>query len=331
MRTYRISELLPKGAAVDTISRYELHFFNALYNLTPDKLSKFACRHETETGVRSAGLYHNAYISYSKHIGPDSTKNSMISTHIDKRWDSLSAMPELDFGFQAEQMMNIHQALIYGLVHRCITLRNISNESTNKKVFKFENSDERFVKMVVSNGTFCDEFYEILDSLYISPAVVKDMELIKERKRAKDKVRNSNYEKTTFAKDLSEFCIPNIHEGKTSLFEIPLVYYNTLPNSLRFFNEISGIIDAVIQTFKDELAQWENPEDASFILCDLLKEQFMLLMDNFDQYETLRCGNGAAEHPVLDIIYRRVKRVFSTAPEPADYETALEEMRDRIR
>ncbi len=331
MRTYRISELIPKGAAVDTISRYELHFFNALYNLTPDKLSKFACRHETETGVRSAGLYHNAYISYAKHIGPDSTKNSMISTHIDKRWDSLSAMPELDFDFQAEQMMRIHQALIYGLVHRSISLRNISNESAGKKVFKFENSEERFTNMVVSNGTLCDEFYEILDSLYISPAVVKDMELIKESKRTRDKVRNSNYDETTFAKDLEEFCIPNVHEGKTSLFEIPLVYYNSLPNSLRFINEISGIIDAVIQTFKDELAQWENADDAGFILCDLLKEQFMLLMDNFDKYEKLRCNCIAAEHPVLDIIYRRVKKVFSIAPEPTDYETALEEMRNRIR
>ena len=36
MRAYRITDLLPKGSAVDTISRYELHFFNALYNLTPD-------------------------------------------------------------------------------------------------------------------------------------------------------------------------------------------------------------------------------------------------------------------------------------------------------
>ena len=57
----------------------------------------------------------------------------------------------------------------------------------------------------------------------------------------------------------------------------------------------------------------------------------MLLMDNFDKYPELRCNCGAAEHPVLDIIYRRVKKVFSIAPEPADYETALEEMKSRLR
>lgn len=331
MRAYRISELVPKGAAVDTISRYELHFFNALYNLTPDKLSKFAARSETETGVNEAGLYHNAYISYSRNIGPDSTKNSMISTHIDKRWDSLSAMPELDFGFQAEQMMKIHQALIYGLVHRAIASRHISTAAGGKKVYKYENSDERYVNMVVSNGTLCDEFYEILDSLYISPAIVTDMEVIKEKKRARDRVKNSNYEATTFAKDLGEFCIEAVHEGPTSLFEIPLVYYNSLPNSLRFIDEIAGVVEAVIKTFKDELAIWENSDDARFLLCDLLKKQFMLLIDNCEKFDALNCKNNLAENPVIDIIYRKVKNSFSTAPEPDDYEQTLDEMRERIR
>jgi len=331
MRAYRITDLLPKGSAVDTISRYELHFFNALYNLTPDKLSKFSCYSESETGVKNAGLYHNAYVTYSRNIGPDSTKNSLISTHIDKRWDSLSAMPELDFGFQERQMMKIHQALIYGLIHKVITYRFISTAAGGKKVYKYENSDERYLDMIVSNGTLCDEFYEILDSLYISPAVVEDMEKIKEKKRARDKVRNSNYAGTTFAKDLAEFHLDILHDGETSLFEIPIAYYNSLPSSLRFVNEISGLVNAVIQTFKDELAQWENPNDAKFLLCDLLKKQFMLMVDNFEQYKTLNRGGKVSENPVIDIIYRRVRATFSTAPEPDDYEQALEEMRARLR
>lgn len=331
MRAYRISELIPKGAAVDTISRYELHFFNALYNLTPDKLSKFAARSETETGVNEAGLYHNAYINYSQNIGPDSTKNSCISTHIDKRWDSLSAMPELDFGFQKDQMMKIHQALIYGLVHRAIASRHISTAAGGKKVYKYENSDERYVNMVVSNGTLCDEFYEILDSLYISPALVKDMDVIKEKKRARDRVKNSNYEATAFAKDTEEFCIEAVHDGPTSLLEIPVVLYNSLPNSLRFIDEITGVVEAVIKTFKDELAIWENSDDSKFILCDILKKQFMLLVDNFEQYPELSHNTKLSENPVIDIIYRKVKSAFSTAPEPDDYEQALADMRDRIR
>lgn len=57
----------------------------------------------------------------------------------------------------------------------------------------------------------------------------------------------------------------------------------------------------------------------------------MLLMDNFETYESLSQNSKASENPVIDIIYRRVKAAFSTAPEPDDYEQALEEMKARIR
>ena len=48
-------------------------------------------------------------------------------------------MPELDFGFQAEQMMKTHQALIYGLVHKAIAPRYISIGGWRQKVYKYEN------------------------------------------------------------------------------------------------------------------------------------------------------------------------------------------------
>ena len=330
MRAYRITDLLPKGSAVDTISRYELHFFNALYNLTPDKLSKFSCYSESETGVKNAGLYHNAYVTYSRNIGPDSTKNSLISTHIDKRWDSLSAMPELDFGFQERQMMKIHQALIYGLIHKVITYRFISTAAGGKKVYKYENSDERYVDMIVSNGTLCDEFYEILDALYISSAIVEDVHFIKQKKRTRDEVRNSNYRDTNFAKDLDEFSIEVLHKGKTSLFEIPLAYYNSLPNSQRFTGEISALVDAVIKTFRDELEHWERGNDAKFILCQVLTEQFKLLMNNYRDYATLRNNIEAKDNPVINMAYRKIKKLLLEAPEPDDYEQTLMDMKAMI-
>ncbi len=327
MRSYRINDIIPKGDAVDTVSRYELHFFNALYNLTPDKLNKFACHLRTETGGKNAGLYHNAYVSYARHIGPDSTKNMMISTHIDKRWDSLAVMPELDFDYQDRQMMKIHQAMIYGLVHNAIHYSCLSAAAPSKMIYRYENSDERNEEMIVSNGTLCDEFYEILDSLYISSAMVEDIEIIKEKKRERDKVRNSNYSETTFAKDLNEFRIGTMHEGPTSLFEIPVAYYNSLPNSKRYVGEISAVVDAVIKTFSDELNMWEKPDDAKFILCDVLKAQFELLMKNFKANESLNMRTKASESAVISIIYRKIKKVMSTTPEPDDFEGTLEYLR----
>lgn len=334
MRNYRMGEMFAKGVGAepcDTICKYEMHFFNALYNLTPDKLNKFASPAVSETRVKNAGLYHNAYMAYAKNLGPDSTKNMMISTHIDKRWDSIASMPELDFEFMNSQMMKIHQSLIYALVYGAIAQRNLSVAAGGKKVFRYENSSEKTQDLIVSNGTLCDEFYEILDSLYIDASVVEDIKVIRQRKMERDLVRNSNYVDTSFASALEQFEIRSVHEGRASLFEIPLAYYNSLPNSQRFSSEIAGLVEAVIQTFDDELKIFENKDDAKFILCDILKEQFELLMENYEKYPELKCRRAASDNVVIDTIYRKIKHVISETPEPDDYGSLLENMKALIK
>ncbi len=52
---------------------------------------------------------------------------------------------------------------------------NLSHAAAGEACGISENSDERMVDMIVSNGTLCDEFYEILDALYINSAVVEDI------------------------------------------------------------------------------------------------------------------------------------------------------------
>ncbi len=335
MRNYRVDDLLDVSnkSAVNSVSRYELHFFNALYNITPDKLKKFACYNATETGARSAGLYHNAYISYARNIGPDSTKDTMISTHIDKRWDSIAVMPELDFGFQNRQMMKIHQAMIYGLLHKAITFRRLSASAGKKRVYRYENSDERYLDLIVSNGTLCDEIFEILDALYISSAVVEDIDVVRAKRRRKDSVRNANYKDTVFYSDLKSFRLSaeGYHENVASLFEIPMTYYNTLPNNRRYDDEISALVEAVIKTLSDEIYTWEKPEDARFILCDELLEQFNLFIENYPNCELLNANLPLADNPVVDIIYRKIKNVLTQDPEPDDLEQKLEDMRAKIR
>ena len=338
MRNYRMSEMFGKGVGAegcDTISKYEMHFFVAMYNLTPDKLNKFASPAVTETRMKNAGLYHNAYMSYAKYLGPDSTKNMMISTHIDKRWDSIAFMPEMDFDFMKGQMMKIHQSLIYALLYGAIRLRNLSSAAGGKEVFRYENSEERTQDLIVSNGTLCDEFYEILDALYIDASVVEDIGVICRNKKARDQVRNSNYESTLFALAVKDFKPKTFHDGKCdspgSLFEIPLMYYNTLPNSRRFTGEISGLVEAVIKTFEDELNSTESGDDAPFLLCDILQEQFELLMKNYEKYETLNKGKAASDNMVIVTIFRKLRHVIGETPEPDDYNTLLDNMKALIK
>ena len=204
-RKFRVKDLMPNGEPVDTISKYEIHFYNALYNLTPNKLKKFAAPFETETGVKTAGTYHKAYTEYSRSIGPDSTKNAAISTHIDKSWDSIKSMPEIDFDYQAQVVKKIHKAFIYGLIHNAIQLKPLSVVANGKKIYLYKDSSNREVELVVPNGTLCDEFYEILDALYVNAKVVEDISLIKARKRAMSEAKNCNYEDTEFFRDMSSF------------------------------------------------------------------------------------------------------------------------------
>lgn len=334
MRNYRLSEIIPKGKPVDTISKYELHFFNALYNLTPNKLSKFSSPDKSETRSKNAGLYQNAYMEYARKIGPDSTKNASISTHIDKRWDSLAVMPEMDFDYQAKRIMKIHQALIYGLIHGAITHKLYSTSpfvKNSPKVYKYENSDEHYVDLIVSNGTLCDEFYEILDALYLSSSIVEDIDILKSKKRTIDETRNSNFNDTTFSKDLKNFFIDTVHDGSTSIFEIPVAYYNSLPNSLRYSAEIAALVEACIKTMKDEIERWETGADVKFILAGMLKEQFMLLMENYKKYSSINQGVAASDSNVIDIVFRKVRKEIEIVPEPKNYEEMILEMKNAIR
>lgn len=380
-RKFRIKELMPKGVPVDTVSKYELRFYNALYNLTPDKLKKFAAPFDTETGHKAAGTYHKAYMEYSKLIGPDSTKNAAVSTHIDKRWDSIKSMPELDFKYQALVIKKIHKAFIYGLIHKVIQHKRLSVVAGGKKAFLYRSSDERDVELIVPNGTLCDEFYEILDALYVNSKVVEDIGLIKNRKRAQSEAKNSNYEDTEFFRDMADFNLLKIlpdydeikedfkvedsydgnqeglnalkkklrenararaesetsleeseNDGKryvenvSSLFEIPLMYYCTLPNSARFISEFDAMVDAVIDVFREEYTKWEKEEDVKFLLCTRLTDEMSVLKKNYGIYQKYLHAEKASENPIIDIVQRKIRDVILSAPEPEDYEELLDKV-----
>ena len=68
-----------------------------------------------------------------------------------------------------------------------------------------------------------------------------------------------------------------------------------------------------------------------FLLCKLLEEQYNLLMDNYEKYPQLRCNTNACDNAILDIIFRKIRKVVETTPEPDDYESLIAGMRDRLR
>ena len=368
-RQFNVRVLLEKGDACESVSKYEIRFFNALYNVTPDKLKKFAAPFETETGKKESGTYHKAYHNYSKSIGPDSTKNAAMSTHIDKRWDSIKQMPELDDGYQKKITLGIHKAFIYGIVHGAIQHNPLSLKAGGKMVYNYKSSEDRTESLIVPNGTLCDEFYEILDALYINSKVVEDInEVVKQRKRAMSIMKNCNYEGTEFFKDMAAFDMFAFCEGRkyetkstkeleviakeieknqairakdpdfrgrltentTSLFAIPLVYYYSLPNSGRYVSELNAMIDAVIDVFREEYKTWEKEEDVKFVLCGRLINEFDLLETNYTKYtQMINLPEDKNNCEVIDTIRRKIQDEVRSAPEPEDYEQLLDHIAKR--
>lgn len=272
----------------ETVSKYEMRFFTAIYNITPDDIPLFRGpqRDKVTGGVNTyeTGIYFKAYHEYGKLIGPDSMKSSTISTHIDKRWDAIVELPELDFDVQYDEMLHSHISLICGLLLGLIR-KFPSTKYDKKRVFKIINDEGDHIPLIVSNGTECDEFYEVLDALYRDKEHASMLIEAAEEYNRSDIEKNANYSQSAFVSFLNTFRIPDNHNHPTSLFEIPLVYFNSLPNALADNNELSIMIDAVIALLESVVKKLERVHDQNAYLCKLLEEQFDLLVKAFNNDE----------------------------------------------
>ena len=115
-------------------------------------------------------------------------------------------------------------------------------------------------------------------------------------------------------------------ENATSLFAIPLMFYCTLPNSGRYISEITAMVEAVIDVFREEYSKWEKKEDVKFVLCNRLVDELNLLKRNYNLYVKYAKAPEAHENMVLDIIQRKIRDVILSAPEPEDYEALLDKV-----
>ena len=302
----------------DTVSKYEISFFGAVYNITPDKLARFRspedCKTDEQYGAET-GIYYKAYQDYVKKIGPDSTKSATISLHIDKRWDSITEMPEISLNAYKEQMIRTHMALLYGVIHGMLKTHPSSRYDADKRIYALEDTEGDLTPLVVSNGTECDEFYEVLDSLYRDRASVAKIEEMTQERRKYDEQANHRFDESAFLRDLNSFIIGDGHKAPTSAFEIPLTYFNSLPRAKLDDNELAVMIDAVIRMIKNEVNRYEQDGDKAPFLAKRLEEQFLLLVENFnnDEYnenDAIRKNSTLADNRVINVAMRKVSNTL---------------------
>lgn len=329
----RVSDFIPEAVETPTISKYELHFFRSVYNIMPIQLSKFSAptydetmdefsvRHEKEYEQPSAGDYFRIYQKYMDRVGPDSKTSAIITPHIDRRWNAISTMPELDMDYQKRLMGKIHKSLLYGFLYGRIFLDKTSDENPNKKVYKYLNADNDAVDLVVSNKTKCDVLYETLDSLYFDRLAVATIRNYVNELRIKNTTAGfRSYEDIEFFKLLNQLKFKkfvnkpelNTVNDRTSLFTIVLMYCNSLPVNNKDTAEMKTMVEAIIEMIYSEMyiciADKDNLHGK---VADMLVDQYNCLMDNYKTYSKELKYNSIFSEQVLDSIYRIVCNFLS--------------------
>ncbi len=175
------------GEADKSIDRSMILFYQAVYDIRANELSKFAPARKEDTYSSPDGDYYKAYFELINQINPSTAKSKVITPHIDKWWHVIDKLPDLDERSQELQEKKIYSAFFWGVIDQYVKLRS---ESQGQNVYyldqnKFRISGNEEVEqrlayetvqfedaLIVSNGTPCDHIYEILDSFTIYPALV---------------------------------------------------------------------------------------------------------------------------------------------------------------
>ncbi|MGN0115272.1 MAG: hypothetical protein ACI396_08085, partial [Acutalibacteraceae bacterium] len=325
-----VNDYLPKKEKSNSVSRYELHFFRSVYNITPIQLAKFCAPtygdDEDEFSVSNkdeycrpgSGDYFNIYQRYMDSIGPDSRKTAIITPHIDMRWNAICAMPELDLEYQKRLMRKIHKAFIYGLVYGRIVMARISDD--DERVYKYFDSEERKIDLVVSNGTRCDVFYEVLDALYFDRQAVSTLRgFISDVRRKSEEEGYKSFEESDFYNSICElrhkkivnFGDNIVNAERMSMFEIPLLYCNSLPTQSKDTDEMLNMIEAVKEIICAEVKVCTNNADVlPSRIAKALIAQYNLLVDNYEANKiALRSGIFSDEvvESTYGIVYKYLK------------------------
>lgn len=272
-------ELMNYGGSPDAdIPKNMIMFYQSFYGLRANDLSKFAPPEKSLTYNRSGGEYFKAYYELVVGINPETHKSKEISPHIDRRWHIVSKMPDLDDENQARQEYEIYSAFFWALLNEFIRL---TDEGSERQVYKLKSvrlgMDDDV--LVVSNGTVCDKFYEVLDAVAIYPELVQKI-----RERVQIIIRNQvndnePLEKGMLYDALKTFKIeePGIGPNNApaySIFDIPMILKKSASNEDYDEDDAIELIRVMLSEIEKYISCFCNAKETPAIVTDIIETQF---------------------------------------------------------
>ena len=276
-------ELMNSGGSPDEdIPKNTIMFYQSFYGLRANDLGKFAPSVQSETYNRPTGDYFRAYYELVKGIHPSPHFSKEITPHIDRWWHLVTKMPDLDDDNQEKQENEIYAAFFWGLIEGYVKLY----EENSRKVYKLEVDTLKMddSKLIVSNGTECDKFYEVLDAISIYPELVNKInsriELLKENEMNEGTSLEDGILYTGLNSVL--FKEPGLGNRKeavpaTSIFSIPLLMKKSTTQD-EYYEE------SVVQIIKVELAEIKKYLEVFCAEKELPGRMGALVLEQFDKY-----------------------------------------------
>ncbi|MFT4280332.1 tubulin-like doman-containing protein [Microbacterium sp.] len=308
------------------ISAHEILFYNAIYGIRARDLPKYSPARTSATLRRDAGEYFSAYYALVSGIKPSVSETKVITPHIDRRWHWISQLPDLDEENQAAQLRGIHDALLLGLVHEKIFWSEVHD---GLQVYRYSSDQPLDQDFIVSNGTPCDHFWEVVDALTINPvAVAEIVESIERRSRAgRDLARSVTFAETDFARGLAkgirlreaDEVIPALSGTPLNVLDIAAFYAFTVTKELYNERQVHDMVTDFLARIRFEVEQVEQDAEALPTLKGIVLEQFRDFASHVDAY------SAVGGRPLLQKL-RRVIRPVSDLFDEIGERAAAEEV-----
>ena len=269
------------GQPDSEISKKEILFYNAIYGIRARDLSKFSPARVSQTEHLPAGEYFSAYFRLVSQIRPSVDETKVITPHIDRRWHTIAALPDLDEGSQADQLTEIHRSLIKGLVHGHIIREKSIGTGMIYRYKPLTGPEQDFI---VSNGTPCDQFYEVVDALTIDPVAVTRLTEAVDRTLEAVLAETSavDFASSPFGQDLAQGIqvtelrqvVPSFPDDVATIFDIAAFWAISVPKDDFQEEYLAAMTRNFLALVQEEVFRTEDSDQRYSVLEDVLRKQF---------------------------------------------------------
>ena len=266
------------GEPDDDIDKNMIMFYQSFYGLRANDLSKFAPPEKSITYNRSSGEYYKAYYDLVQGVHPESHRSKEISPHIDRWWHIISKMPDLDEDNQRKQEYANYAAFFWAILKDYVY---ITPGGADQMIYKLNDIalDMDDDSLLVSNGTDCDQFYEVLDAISIYPELVKRIMEKVDEQIAEDISENYSLEDGFLMTGLRKYNVTNPgigenEEPSVSVFDIPMLMKKSSTPDIYFENNVVELLKTIIAEIKRYLTAFCTAKEIPDLMAQIVQDQF---------------------------------------------------------